>query len=79
MFTDIESLLPEYGVINLIDVDGLLYAPVRDLWTFFRLVSSDRFAELALVLGGLGLIAWGIPFLVEKLLRLIRRLRKKTE
>lgn len=52
--------LPEYGITNLIEIDGLLYAPVSDLLAFFlkRTVYSAAIVAAAflIVLGGSWLI-----------------------
>lgn len=44
------AFLVDHGVTNLIEVDGLLYAPASDLWDFFIRFWLVRLAILALIL-----------------------------
>lgn len=44
------AFLVDHGVTNLIEVDGLLYAPVSDLWNFFVNFWFVRLTVLALIL-----------------------------
>ena len=44
------AFLVDHGVTNLIDIDGLLYAPVSDLWDFFVRFVPVRLAIFALIL-----------------------------
>lgn len=74
----IESQLLKYGVTNLIDVDGMLYAPVTDLWRFYQEYSVDRLALAATVLVSLVAIYWASGVIADWLIRLIRR-RKNPE
>lgn len=54
MFQPIFDFLIRHGVTNLIDVDGLIYAPVVDLLLFFI-----RYSFVAVILALLVIVAFG--------------------
>ena len=60
------AFLIDHGVTNLIDVDGLLYAPVSDLWACFL-----RFIGECLLRAGclfmIPLLIFGLSWLLPRL------------
>lgn len=74
----IESRLLQYGVTNLIDIDGLLYASVTDLWRFYQEYTVDRLALVATILASLVAIGLACNVIVGYLVRLFR-CRKNSE
>ena len=71
------SILAQYGVTNLIDIDGLLYAPVSDLWRFYQEYHVDRLALAATFLVSVVAIGWAVNVIADFVVQLIRR--KKSE
>ena len=72
------SYLAQHGITNLIEVDGMVYAAVPDLWSFFVQYCFDRLFALALFL-----VAIFVPLAIGELLsniifRLIRRKSTKS-
>ena len=72
------SYLAQHGITNLIEVDGMVYAAVPDLWSFFVQYCFDRLFALALFL-----VVIFVPLAIGELLsniifRLIRRKSTKS-
>lgn len=78
MIPGIEFYLQEYGVTNLIDIDDLLYAPVSDLWRFYRDYTIDRFLDAALLLAAVVIVILLIRILAGIFVRFIEN-RTQTD
>lgn len=68
--------LPEYGLTNLIEVDGLVYAPVSDLWEFFHFQLAYDFGCFLAALASVAAVLWLCCRLGKDIVSMIRNSRK---
>lgn len=71
MWSILFKYLVEKGVTNLIEVDGMVYAPVVDLWHFFIRISVDGLAMAATVLVSSVALVWACQKIAGWFIRLI--------